>query len=79
MSSIISCCNNAINLHVYLAFTHSSPPPPLFPQKITGSPPEGLTAEEIERERKTLCVSVKFSKLLLNNSSAVSHTYYSHL
>lgn len=41
-------------------------------QQITGIPPEGLTAEEIEKMRKKFGVSFKFSKFVLDDSLAVS-------
>ena len=41
-------------------------------QQITGIPPEGLTAEEIEKMRKKFGVSFKFSKFVLDDSVAVS-------
>ena len=40
--------------------------------QITGIPPEGLTPEEIERMRKKFGVSFKFSKFVLDDSTAVS-------
>ena len=43
-----------------------------FFQQITGIPPEGLTSEEIEKMRKKFGVSFKFSKFVLNDSTAVS-------
>ena len=43
-------------------------------QQITGIPPEGLTAEEIEKMRKKFGVSFKFSKFVLgDNNMAVSN------
>ena len=42
-----------------------------FLQQITGIPPEGLTSEEIERMRKKFGVSFKFSKFVLDDSTAV--------
>ena len=42
-------------------------------QQITGIPPEGLTAEEIEKMRKKFGVSFKFSKFVLNDKTGVSH------
>ena len=41
-------------------------------QQITGIPPDGLTSEEIERMRKKFGVSFKFSKFVLDDSTAVS-------
>ncbi len=43
-------------------------------QQITGIPPEGLTAEEIERMRKKFGVSYKFSKFVLDESTAVRYS-----
>ena len=45
----------------------------LLLQQITGIPPQGLTAEEIERMRKKFGVSYKFSKYVLNDSATVSN------
>ncbi len=43
-------------------------------QQITGIPPEGLTAEEIEKMRKKFGVSFKFSKFVLgDNNMTVSN------
>lgn len=44
----------------------------VIPQQITGIPPDGLTSEEIERMRKKFGVSFKFSKFVLDDSTAVS-------
>lgn len=44
----------------------------LFLQHITGIPPEGLTAEEIEKMRKKFGVSFKFSKFVLDDRPGVS-------
>ncbi len=41
-------------------------------QHITGIPPEGLTAEEIEKMRKKFGVSFKFSKFVLDDKPGVS-------
>ena len=40
-------------------------------QHITGIPPEGLTAEEIEKMRKKFGVSFKFSKFVLDDKLGV--------
>ena len=48
---------------------HDTAPPP---QQITGIPPEGLTAEEIEKMRKKFGVSFKFSKFVLDDKFGVS-------
>ena len=40
-------------------------------QHITGIPPEGLTAEEIEKMRKKFGVSFKFSKFVLDDRPGV--------
>ena len=53
--------------HTLSPYTHT--------QQITGIPPEGLTAEEIERMRKKFGVSFKFSKFVLNDSTV---SYSSH-
>ena len=47
-------------------------------QQITGIPPEGLTAEEIEKMRKKFGVSFKFSKFVLgdNNMTVSTLTYW---
>ena len=39
-------------------------------QQITGVPPEGLTAEEIEKMRTKFGINFKFSKFVLGNSGA---------
>ena len=45
-------------------------------QQITGVPPEGLTAEEIEKMRTKFGINYKFSKFVLDKSdSIVSHNY----
>ena len=41
----------------------------LLMQQITGIPPEGLAAEEIEKMRKKFGVNYKFSKFVLNDVS----------
>ena len=40
-------------------------------QQITGIPPEGLTAEEIEKMRRPFGVSFKFSKFVLDGRPEV--------
>ena len=43
-------------------------------QQITGVPPRGLTADEIEKLKKKLGVNYKFSKLVMGDSELVVRT-----
>ena len=45
-------------------------------QQITGIPPEGLTAEEIEKMRKKFGVSFKFSRFVLDDKMLVKLLRY---
>ena len=48
----------------------------VLPQQITGIPPEGLTAEEIEKMRKKFGVSFKFSRFVLDDKMLVNLLRY---